>query len=72
MTNNSVNSKIVSKDKSVTITEVGNGFIMQFSETIHYVNGKSSEMKQVLISALLHDTISKVKTFFEGVEKDSG
>ena len=70
MNNSSSNSKIINKDKSVTISEVSNGFIVQVSENIHHVNGKSIEVKQVLISPLIEDALSKVRVFFKDEKGD--
>ena len=70
MNNSSINSKIINKDKSIIISEVSNGFIVKVAENIQYVNGKSIELKQVLISPSIEDIISKVRDFFKDEKGD--
>ena len=66
MNNSSINSKIINKDKSIIISKVSNGFIVHVAENIQHINGRSTELKSVLISTSIEYAISKVRVFFEG------
>lgn len=68
MSNTNIGPKVLGRDKTITITEVGNGFIIQITETVNYRNGKTEDLKQVLVAKLLEEVLVGVRSLFEAKE----